>query len=84
MGERLGQRLRTHNLVFSLYQIRLVGILIITLFLSRLIIAVAAGIFEPTLIRLSAQGFLSTPCRFFLSALASTCWVQAIGETVES
>jgi hypothetical protein len=58
MGERLGQRLRTHNLVFSLYQIRLVGILIITLFLSRLIIAVAAGIFEPTLIRLSVQGFL--------------------------
>jgi hypothetical protein len=58
MGERPGQRLRTHNLVFSLYQIRLVGILIITLFLIRLIIAVTAGIFEPTLMRLSVQGFL--------------------------
>jgi hypothetical protein len=51
-------RLRSHNLLFSLYQVRLVGILIVTLFLSRLIIAVIAGIFEPTLIRLSVQGFL--------------------------
>jgi hypothetical protein len=50
--------LRSHNLIFSLYQIRLVGILIIALFLSRTIIAVVAGIFEPTLIRLSIQGFL--------------------------
>ncbi len=58
MGERSGQRLRTHNLVFSLYQIRLVGILIMALFLSRLIIAVSAGIFEPILVRLSVHGFL--------------------------
>jgi len=50
--------LHSHNLIFSLYQIRLVGILIIALFLSRTIIAVVAGIFEPALVRLSIQGFL--------------------------
>ena len=58
MAQQSKNHLRSHNLVFSLYQIRLVGILIIALFLSRLIIAVVAGIFEPTLVRLSIQGFL--------------------------
>ena len=58
MAQQSKNPLRSHNLVFSLYQIRLVGILIIALFLSRLIIAVVAGIFEPTLVRLSIQGFL--------------------------
>ena len=58
MAQESKRSLRSHNLIFSLYQIRLVGVLIIALFLSRAIIAVVAGIFEPTLVRLSIQGFL--------------------------
>jgi hypothetical protein len=58
VAQQSKNHLRSHNLVFSLYQIRLVGILIIALFLSRLFIAAFAWIFEPTLVRLSIQGFL--------------------------
>jgi hypothetical protein len=58
VAQQSKHHLRSHNLVFSLYQIRLVGILIIALFLSRLFIATFAWIFEPTLVRLSIQGFL--------------------------
>ena len=58
VAQQSKNHLRSHNLVFSLYQIRLVGILIIALFLSRLFIASFAWIFEPTLVRLSIQGFL--------------------------
>jgi hypothetical protein len=58
VAQQSKNHLRSHNLVFSLYQIRLVGILIIALFLSRLFIAAFTWIFEPTLVRLSIQGFL--------------------------
>lgn len=58
MAEGSSRSLRTHNLVFSLYQIRLVGVLIVILFSSRLIIALSSGLFEPSLVRLSVHGFL--------------------------
>lgn len=56
MGEGSRRNLRTHNLVFSIYQIRLVGIFIVILFLSRLFVATCSGMLEPSLVRLSIQG----------------------------
>lgn len=59
MSEQRRPPIRSHNLVFSLYQIRLIGILVLLLFSGRLIASSITAVYSPQLVRLSAYGFIA-------------------------
>lgn len=59
MSEQRRPPIRSHNLVFSLYQIRLIGILVLLLFSGRLVASSITAAYSPQFVRLSAYGFVT-------------------------
>lgn len=51
--------IRRHNILFSLYQIRLIGLLVLAATLSRIAVAILSTLYESSYVRLSAYGLIA-------------------------